>query len=176
MGNGDHNPGFIQNRRPYTAYQPPGLFMCLTQHGYRRVQRFRRLFRHDVLLIGIGLELHDGPCQLLGQTIMDFVGNHLPFVVAGLEQVFEGTVLLSQRFVSLLAFGDVANNCNDGFWLALSIPNHGRGCLGGNHLAIRAKYRTLGASTNPLFHQSRNILLQPTTVVLHGVIEHALTN
>ena len=63
--------------------------------------------------VGVDLELHDRPGQLLGQAVVDVVGDQLPFVVAGLQHVLQGSPFPFQRLPGLLVFGNVPGDDRD---------------------------------------------------------------
>ena len=107
MGDGRHDARFVEDRRPDAGDQTAGLEMALLEHRHAGVVGLRRLFGLRVLQVGEGLELHDRPGQLLGQSVVDFVGDELPFVVAGLQQVFEGAMFSLQCLLGPLALGNV---------------------------------------------------------------------
>ena len=102
VGDGLHDARFIEDRRPDPGDQAAGLKMPLLEHGHPCIESLRRLLRVLVLQVIESLELHDRPGQLLGQPVVDFVGDELPFVVAGVQQVLEVAVFLRQFRSTLL--------------------------------------------------------------------------
>ena len=62
--------------------------------------------------MGEGLELHNGAGQLLGKPVVNLIGDHLPFVVAGLQQVPEGLLFSLQVLLGLLPGGNVLHEAN----------------------------------------------------------------
>ena len=82
--------------------------MPLLEHGQPGIVSLRRILGLLVFQVIESLELHDRPGQLLGQPVVDFVGDELPFVVAGVQQVLEVAVFLRQCLLGLLAIRDVS--------------------------------------------------------------------
>ena len=113
VGDGFHDAFFIENRRPDPGNQAASLKMPLLEHGYARIESIRRLFGLRVLQMIVGLELHDRPGQLLSQPIVDFVGDKLPFVVAGSEHVPEVAVFPRQCFLGMLSIRNVFDQFNE---------------------------------------------------------------
>ena len=89
MIDGSNDTLLIKNGRPHAAYQAPGLEMGLAEHGYAGVISFCGVLGYRLFEMIVDIELHDCPGQVLGQPIVDFVGDGLPFVVAGLQQMPE---------------------------------------------------------------------------------------
>ena len=123
-----------------------------------------------------GLKLHDRTGQLLGQSVVDLVGNHLAFVIAGLQEVIESPVFPLQGFVGSFSLRDVSNHGHDSIWLSRGVLDHGRGCLDRNRASILAKRRVLRVSSHPHFHHVGHVSCQTLPVVLDHVIEHASTD
>ena len=98
MRNALDDARFIEDRRPDAGDQAAGLEMPLPQLTTRGVESIRCLLQPGCPSDGQDLELHEGPRQLLGQAVMDFVGNELPLVVAGAEQMFESLLFSQCRF------------------------------------------------------------------------------
>ncbi len=61
--------------------------MTLPQHGHPSIIRLGGIFGLGLLRVVVGFELHDGTGKVLSQAIMDFIGNQLSFMVAGLQQM-----------------------------------------------------------------------------------------
>ena len=55
----------------------------------------------------MGLELHDGAGQLLGQTVVDLVGDLLAMVIACLQEVFQCATSFYGGLVDWSGDGDV---------------------------------------------------------------------
>ncbi len=85
MADSIHDAQLIKNRRSYTGNQTAGVGVGLLKHCRPRVIRLCRQFGLLVFQMIEGLELHDRPGQVLGQPVMDFVGDGLPLMVAGLQ-------------------------------------------------------------------------------------------
>ena len=90
-----------------------GFEMPLVQHGDARIVGFCRFAGFCFFEVVEDLELHDGAGQLLGQPVMNFISYQLPFMIAGLEQVFEGPVLFLQRLLGLFILGNVVEKGED---------------------------------------------------------------
>ena len=84
--------------------------MALPQHGHSGIVSLGRILGPCLLEMLIDIELHDRAGKVLGQAVVDFVGDQLPFVVAGLQQVPEGAMFPLQGFLGLLAFGNVGDH------------------------------------------------------------------
>ena len=124
MGDGRHDARFVENRRPDTGDQTTGLEVALLEHGHPCIIRLCCLFGLRVLLVVVGLELHDRPGQLLGKPVMDVVGDQLPFVVAGLQQVLEGAMFSFQCLLGLFAIRNVSMRTDESARFALLISHH----------------------------------------------------
>ena len=61
--------------------------MALPQHGHSSIVSLCRILWLCLLEMLIDIELHDGTGKVLGQAVVDFVGDQLPFMVAGFQQV-----------------------------------------------------------------------------------------
>jgi hypothetical protein len=80
----------------------------LPQHLHARVVGHLRVGRLMLFQGLIGLQLHDGRRQLLGQAVVDFVGDQLALVIARPQHVPQRAPFALQRLVGLAAFGHVA--------------------------------------------------------------------
>ena len=104
MGDGGHDARFVEDRRPHAADEPPGLGVALAGAWPCRASKaLAASFGFACLKMVVDLELHDRPGQLLGQSVVDVVGDQLPFVVAGLEHVLESSAFPLQGLLGLLA-------------------------------------------------------------------------
>ena len=74
------------------------------------------------------LELHDRPGQLLGQPVVDFVGDELPFVIAGVQQVLEVAVFLRQCLFRTFAIRNVSMRTDESVGFTLLISQHKAMC------------------------------------------------
>ena len=101
MADSSHNAFLIEDRRSYAGDQAAGFEVALAKHRHCCMVGVGCLLWLGFLQMVEGIELHDRPGQLLGQPVMDFVGDELPFVIAGLQKVLEVAVLLRQCLLGL---------------------------------------------------------------------------
>ena len=108
MRNRRLKPDFIDDRRAHFADQAPRLGVGLANKLHGRLVGFLRLFR-GVLPKGIvSLKLHARSGKILGQPVVNLVGDDLPFVVAGLEHSPERLPLPLQGILGFPPFRRVA--------------------------------------------------------------------
>ena len=108
MGDRLHHARFVENWRADAGNEASGLEMGLPQHHHAGLVGLDCILGALVVELLEDLELHDCPGQLLGQAVVDVVGDELPLVVARLQQMLEVEVLFRQGLLGLLALRDVA--------------------------------------------------------------------
>ena len=59
--------------------------MSLLEHCHCCIVSLRSILGGLVFQVIESLQLHECRCQLLGQPVMDFIGDELPFMVAGMQ-------------------------------------------------------------------------------------------
>ena len=84
MGHRCHDSFLIENRRSDACNQTTGLKVRLLKQCHSRIIHLGCQSRLRVLQVMEGLKLHDGPRQLLGQFIVNVVGDGLSLMVTGL--------------------------------------------------------------------------------------------
>ena len=104
VGQGGHDSRLVEDRGADSADQPAGFEMRLPHHLHARVVGGLGVLGRGTLELLVGLELHHRGGQLLGQPVVDVVGDQLPFVIAGAEHVPERFSLPIDRFLGPRSF------------------------------------------------------------------------
>ena len=113
MSDGRDDPFLVEDRRTNAADQPSGLVVGLAEHRDCGMQGVGGLFGPGLPQMVEGIELHQCAGQLLRQSVMDLVGDQLPFVIAGLKKVPERSTFAFRGLLGPLAFGNVAEEADD---------------------------------------------------------------
>ena len=99
VAQGGHDARLVEDRRPHAADQPPRFEMRLPHHLHARIVGGPGVPGRGPLGLLVGLELDHRGGQLLGQPVVDVVGDQLPFVIAGAEHVPERSSLPIDGFL-----------------------------------------------------------------------------
>ena len=102
--------------------------MGLTNKPHRYIVGFLGFVRRVLFQGIIGLELHSRSGKILGQPVVNLVGNDLPFVVAGLEHSPKRLPFPLQGFLCTFAIRNVSVRTDESVGFALVISQYKAMC------------------------------------------------